>query len=166
MEAWVQIPERVVDEHIRWHENEGQPEHGGRRSRRGEAGSGQEFLEWHADYLKRYQQWRRANGLAKITPWRRLPKRVLAGGAIPSQLNPPDLPSYPSLDALGMALESLAHAILHAGVATSYSDPALGTFASPLSISFWKLHGLIESWRRRWNEQQSMSLARSFQVRA
>ncbi len=150
MGTWVRIPQRVVEEHIRWHNVEGDSSPGGRGIPMGEPGSGEEFLTWHAAYLERYMRWRRRNGLLPIRPWTRLPRAVVSTGEIAHAWNPPDLAAYPTLDALGLTVESTVHWAMNQGAVAVYKEPILGTSASPLSVYFWRLQGLVETWRRRW----------------
>ena len=150
MGAWVRVPQRMVEEHIRWHNTEGSPPGGGRGISMGEPGSGEEFLNWHADFFQRYLRWRRRKGLPPIRPWTRMPRAVASAGKIGADWNPPNVAAYPTLDAFGLAVESTVHWAMHEGAAIAYGEPILGTSASPLSLYFWRLLGLVDSWRRRW----------------
>ena len=150
MSAWVKIPKRMVEEHIRWHNQEGRSLAGGRRVPMGEPGSGEEFLNWHAGFLQRYLRWRLRNGLPPLRSWTRIPRAVVTAGEIAPGWNPPDMAAYHTLDALGLAVESTVHWAMNQGAAIAYKEPVLGTSASPLSLYFWRLLGLVDGWRGRW----------------
>ncbi len=153
MATWVAIPQGMVEEHIRWH-NETAPY--GKAGRRvfamGLPGSGEEFLDWHGDYFSRYAKWRRQKGLKPIPAWEDLPSRIGKAAGLREGWSPLDLTSYQSVDAVGIAIESEMHWLVHQGASSHFDDPVLRTSASPLSPHFWSFLGLILLWREEWEE--------------
>lgn len=143
----VRIPQAMITEHVNWYARIGNLSQGGRAIPPGQPGSGEEFLVWHQDFIRRYRRWRRENGEPLIRAWNRIPAAL---GPVRPQWNPPNVMVFATLDAFGRFLESGVHIFLHDRAATVYNEPILTTFESPRSSYFWKLHGLMDTWRKRW----------------
>lgn len=143
----VSIPQSMLREHVNWHTRVGNPAQGGRAIPQGQPGSGKEFLNWHHGFISRYKLWRKQNGEPTINVWSKIPSKL---NPIPPNLNPPNVMAFNTLDKFGIFLEDGVHVLLHNRAAIVYNEPVLTTFESPRSSYFWKLHGLIDKWRKEW----------------
>lgn len=143
----VNIPQSMITEHVNWHTKPGKPNQGGRAIPGGQLGSGEEFLNWHKGFISRYKKWRKQNGEPAIKAWSKIPAAL---NPIPPNLNPPNVMAFNTLDSFGIFLEGGVHVTLHNRASVVYNEPILGSFESPRSLYFWKLHGLIDKWRKDW----------------
>ncbi|MGJ0505903.1 MAG: hypothetical protein ACR652_01965 [Methylocystis sp.] len=157
-------PDALLQRHSDWHMNAGDPAAGGRRAPAGYPGSGVEFLEFHRQYVEDFRKWYDAQPGADpqaLAPW----------SAIPAELKTPtarwsatvaanerhvvtNTPPFASEDELGMFIEDRLHdRFLHGAAALVYKEPDLNDpMRSPLSTYFYRLHGLIENWRKNWKQ--------------
>lgn len=143
----VNIPQSMITEHVSWHTKPGKPNQGGRAIPVGQPGSGEEFLNWHKGFISRYKKWRKQNGEPAIKAWSKIPSEL---NPIPPNLSTIDVTTFNTLDSFGMFLEGGVHAVLHNRAASVYHEPVLASYESPRSSYFWKLHGLIDKWRKDW----------------
>lgn len=169
------IPEEMIDEHVRWHTRPGRPGEGGRAidpwppgAVEAAPGSGAEFLVWHEGFIERFREW--ASSLPASTrppaeqtePWTAVPTGLKMGmvGWTPAlaqdEARLRNMRSFTSLDDLGRFLEWGLHPFLHIGSERMWNEPVLTSFESPRSTYFWQLHGLVDQWRREWNEAASV----------
>lgn len=148
----VKIPEKFVMEHEWWHEK------GRKHPHRTDYGasecSGEEFLNWHAGFIRRYQQWRKDNNIRPLpAPWKSIPTDVARamqsiGGQERFLLSPPS--QYDRLGLMGVHYEHIVHDYIHPAAAQVYKDDGIGELQSPRSLYFWMIHGLVEDWRKQW----------------
>ena len=148
----INIPRRFIDEHIAYHDSHGR--HGG---------GGANFLNWHYEFIARFRAWtckllgEDHDKLKKATePWTAVPCEVRKACKW-SQKAEADLANIDERIANSATLDDLAsfitkhiHDGLHSAAAEAYGEPLLGGYKSPRSTYFWRLHGLIDSWRAQW----------------
>lgn len=141
----VAVSQKLIDDHVNWHTKK--HEQGGRKIPQGQIGSGEEFLNWHKGFISRYRRWCKQNSKPVIEPWSKIPSELKP---VPSNINRLNLQAFDTLDDFGIFLESGVHILLHDRAAGVYNEPILRSFESPRSSYFWKLHGLIDQWRKNW----------------
>jgi hypothetical protein len=167
-------PQALIDEHMNWHMNPGNPAQGGRAIPAGQPGSGVEFLSFHQIFVGQFHAWydtQPGNDQGLIAPtWTSVPPELQdpalgwTAALANSQNNIMNSPlSFATADAIGIEIENNIHNWIHGAAATKYNEPNL---ASPMtgpvtSTYFYKIHGLVENWWFQWQvaianaEQQS-----------
>jgi hypothetical protein len=148
------FPQRLMDEHARWHMS-----HMNRDVR---PGDGISFLRFHRSFLRKALRWYKAQGLnlQRVTPWSRIPSAVKATPGWDTQLQEAEdriverLGSFKSSDELGrFLLTSSLHDSIHVLGSEVYGDPDFGVIhRSPRSTLFYRWHGLIERWWRKYQQ--------------
>jgi hypothetical protein len=150
--------EALITEHINWH-TEPCDTNGGRHCVK----RGEDFLRFHTDYLNRLREAYDAQGLtASISPWYTLPPEMKdpangwttslqnAENAIKTLIDPTTGARFASFDRFGIFLEGQYHNALHGIARRAYGETIVGGFMSPASTYFFKIHGLIETHKRRF----------------
>jgi hypothetical protein len=151
-------PSYLLTRHTNWHMNAGRPDLGGRAIKPPNKGSGQEFLDFHHQFLIDFHLWydtQPGADLAIVAPWSAIPaemKSVVWFGvdinAFEAQVNDPN--AFADEDALGLFIEPV-HNTGHGIMASVYSDALVGPIdKSPRSSHFYNWHGLIDHWRHNW----------------
>lgn len=143
----IKVPENIITDHVNWHSK--RPENGGRSVPRGQKDSGEEFLSWHKKIIARYRRWCKHSGNPIIESWCKIPADL---DPTHFKFNSPNLRSFDTLDGFGIFLENWVHSVLHDRAALVYNEPVLRTLESPRSSYFWQLHGLVNNWRRNFEE--------------
>jgi hypothetical protein len=151
------FPDYLHTRHTNWHMNPGHPEIGGRKYLAGTAGSGQEFLDFHHQFLIDFHLWydvQPGADLALVAPWSAIPAELKAGewvidiNAFEAQVN--NTGAFATEDALGLYIEPV-HNTGHGVMASVYNDGLVGPImTSPRSSHFYNWHGLIDKWRNQW----------------
>lgn len=163
------IPDEMIEEHVRWHTREGNPADGGRSivpwlPGRVEPtpGSGEEFLVWHGGYISRFMGWVDSLPEAErpdrttIAPWTSIPAGFKMGmlgwnqSRAREELLLQDMANFGTHDELGRFLEWGLHGFLHSAAAGMFNESIIMSWESPRSTYFWQLHGLIEYWSQTW----------------
>jgi hypothetical protein len=170
MPAIPNYPQNLMDTHMNWHMNPGNPAAGGRAidpwppgATEATPGSGQEFLSFHRGYIAQFHAWYDTQAFADpaaVTPWHSIPSELKmsstgwpgAGSRYATAENrlTSDLGSFATADDLGRFIEWQIHGWLHGAASAVYGEPQLGTFMSPESTYFWQLHGLVDYWWSQW----------------
>jgi hypothetical protein len=138
--------------------NIGHPEKGGRAYLPGTAGSGQEFLDFHHQFLIDFHLWYMGQpgvDLSLVAGWTAIPAEMKSAGgwfidinAFETQVN--NHSAFAIEDALGLYIEPV-HNTGHGIMASVYSDSLVGPImTSPRSSHFYNWHGLIDKWRNDW----------------
>lgn len=166
-------PQNLMDEHMNWHMNPGNPAAGGRAinpwppgATEAAPGSGEEFITWHRGYITKFHAWYDTQAFADpaaVTPWHSVPSDLKmsstgwpgAGNRFANAENrlTTDLGSFATADDLGRFIEWNIHGWLHGAASAVHGEPQLGTFMSPESTYFWQLHGLVDYWWSQWQSR-------------
>ena len=154
------FPQKFNDEHHAWHTSS----HAGfppRKFQQGAAGSGEEFLTFHRDFMSKVLVWYLDQQGAD-------PSAVARWTAVPAELKNPTYrwsaqlaaeearlaaPSgqFATSDELGIFIEMGIHnQFLHAATAAHFGEPVVASFHSPSSTYFYKIHGLVQHWWIQW----------------
>ncbi len=148
-------PQRLLDEHARWHRN---------MNMNIRPGDGIEFLRFHRIFLRRSLRWYRSQGLnpSLVAPWSSIPRRVKEHPGWNSTLQEAEdritqnMASFESSDELGrFLLTTFLHDTVHAIGAEVYNDSDFGFIhLAPRSTYFYRWHRLIDHWWRRFQRSR------------
>ncbi|WP_242281182.1 hypothetical protein [Bacillus cereus group sp. BfR-BA-01347] len=162
------FPENLDHEHHAWHEPSAHPNFPTRRILPPNPGAGLEFLQFHRDFIGKFHQWYDSQPFADqnaVAPWTSIPPELkVANAGWNSQWidaerriltnNPP----FASADELGLFIELGIHnRFLHRASSIIYNEPIVGTFHSPESTLFYKIHGLVDFWWTSWEKSHGFS---------
>jgi len=162
MPAIPNFPPSLLDEHMKWHMNVGDPAHGGRSVQAGTSGSGIEFLAFHRSFIQRVLGWYQLQpgaDLAAIAPWTAIPPELKVPRARWTAVTEDqerriltNNPSFQDADDLGIFIETGIHNnFLHGAASVIYNEPVLNDpHQSPLSTYFYRIHGLVDKWWSDW----------------
>ena len=157
------FPRSLTDEHHAWHAPEDHPGLPTRVHVPPSAGSGLEFLTFHRNFVAEFHAWYDGQPFADpaaVAPWTAIPQELKNNVLWDSQsadeedriVNNPS--SFASADELGTFIEQGIHGFLHNASRAVYNEPVLATFHSPLSTYFYRIHGLVDYWWRRWEQSR------------
>lgn len=62
-------------------------------------------------------------------------------------------PPFATADDPGTFIELGIHGWIHGPTATHFNEPVVGTFHSPQSTYFYKIHGLVDYWWTQWRQK-------------
>jgi hypothetical protein len=164
------MPQSLLDEHMRWHMYPGQPQKGGRAinpwppgAKNPAPGSGLEFLTFHRKFLAQFHAWYDKQAFADpaaVAPWPAIPPELKISstgwngtlvGDEDRIVNKPS--SFASADDLGRFVEWSVHGWLHNAAAKVYHEPDLANLMSATdSTHFYQIHGLIDGWWSKWKK--------------
>jgi tRNA pseudouridine-54 N-methylase len=154
------FPDNLLDLHHAWHQPGAHPGFPSRAIPPGQPGSGLEFFQFHRDFIRQFHAWYDSQPFADqeaVAEWTVLPVEVKDPSvgwnqnlAAQEQRITTNRPSFGSADALGQFVESGIHNWIHGAVAQAFGEPMVGTFHSPRSTLFYKIHGLVDLWWQRW----------------
>ncbi len=176
MPAIPQFPSDLSDLHHAWHEPSAHPGLPTRRHPMGSTGGGTEFLAFHRDFMAIALDWYNHHAFSEdpfndpaqkaslVAPWGVVPAEMRnldpaewahwAGDVArldPNPKNPPAAPDFVDDDDIGFFIESGIHDhFLHAAAAAVYHEMIVGSFHSPQSTYFYKIHGLVQHWWSLW----------------
>ena len=158
------FPAYLSDMHHEWHQPGSHPGAGPDRVHPiGTPGGGLEFLTFHHSFMQQAFAWfatQTFNPPLDMTPWT----------AIPAELKDPTLswnmmlsdqearidtdnPPFTSADDLGTFIEIGIHGWIHGATSAHFNEPVVGTFHSPQSTYFYKIHGLVDYWWTQWQHR-------------
>jgi hypothetical protein len=148
------FPDFLMQRHMNWHTNPGHPELGGRQFFAGTPGSGQEFLDFHHQYIIDFRAWYDAqpgHDDSEVTPWPAFPADLTAfdPGLPPFETQVNNTSAFASEDDLGRFIEP-THNSVHGDIAQVYNAPDMSGFMSPQNSLFYNWHGLVDAWRQNW----------------
>jgi hypothetical protein len=158
--ALINLPDYLMTRHMNWHQNVGRPAQGGRRFPPNSSGAGQEFLDFHHQFMLDFHAWYDSQPDADqdlIQAWPVFPDEVK--GLYDQNFLPPledweaawNGPQwYSAFDDLGLQIEPI-HNQCHPVIAAVTGDQMMASVAtSPQSSFFYRFHGLIDIWRQQW----------------
>jgi hypothetical protein len=155
------FPDYLADLHHAWHDPSAHRTLPSRVHPRGSPGGGLEFLTFHHTFMVQAFAWMATqtfNPSLDVSAWT----------SIPAELKAPELgwtefteseerrivkndPRYANADDLGTDIELGIHnSWIHGAVATHFHEDVVGTFHSPQSTYFYKIHGLVDHWWKIW----------------
>jgi hypothetical protein len=158
------IPEELMEEHMKWHLPKSQG--GTRRYDVGDECAGLEFLNFHKDFIRKvllsYSQ--RGETVPVWDVWvTRIPSFLKSSnlGWTSDLANSEErivnsLSTFTNADTLGTYIEGTVHGWLHLASGTYFDDDNVKNFRmSPMSPYFYSIHMLIEGWWFRWIQAQT-----------
>src|SRR5262245_31775713 len=171
------FPPDLLDQHHHWHQPSAHPGAGpGRTHPAGTPGGGLEFLTFHRNFDAQAMAWYNAttfsvspfdNVVQKaqlVAPWTSVPPELQADGDWPSwsadaaRLDS-GTPDFASADELGTFIELGIHNnFLHGATAAAFGESVVGTFHSPQSTLFYKIHGLVDHWWSLWQRRHKIRI--------
>ena len=143
------FPKYLHDEHMHWH----MTRH-----------PGDEFLQFHRDFLARFHEWYDTQPFADqslVAAWPTLPPEFNQPGDYETSARFADvrdvetnLYKWASTLHYGTILQGrLHHWLHHIPITTVYRDTLITNFTTaPTTRHFYQLHGLIDSWWQRWTD--------------
>lgn len=146
------FPASFLEEHKRWHHSH---HHNDPSSL--PAGYGQEFLNFHRQFIRKVLQWYSQQGYDQrlVSAWQNVPEPIRNTACYDQNAeyrvrNNPR--SFASADELGIFLESSnLHGCIHEEAARIYGEEALYDFdIAPQTTMFYNIHGLIDQWYQQW----------------
>lgn len=159
------FPRTLLDMHHAWHQAGSHTPFAGRSISVGQPGSGLEFLQFHRDYSSQFHAWYDGQPGADqnaVRAWTALPPQVKVPNfgwnpnlAMQEQRITTGTPPFASADRLGQYIENGIHNWIHGAVARAFNEPNVATLHSPSNTYFYKIHGLVDVWWRRWRAPKS-----------
>jgi len=171
------FPADLLDQHHHWHVPSEHPGAGpGRTHAMGTPGGGLEFLTFHRNYDAQVLAWYNATsfGVAPfnnvvqkaqlVAPWTSVPPELQADGdwsswsADGARLSS-GTPDFATADELGTFIEVGIHNnFLHGATSAAFGESIVGSFHSPQSTLFYKIHGLVDHWWSLWQRRHKMKI--------
>ncbi|BBI31467.1 tyrosinase family protein [Cohnella abietis] len=158
------FPQKLLDEHKKWHHARHQV-----NINNPPPGYGQEFLRFHRDYITRALAWYKQAGHDPrlVEPWVSVPEEIRQAPCFDQAaeariLYQPE--SFVSADELGRFIESSnLHACIHQQSAQLYGDPDIDDFdVAPHDTVFYNIHGMIDRWWKNWEGMGRFSEGQSY----
>lgn len=149
------FPQRLLDEHFRWHSN---------MDMNVPPGVGIDFLRFHRNFLRKSLKWYKEQKLNpdSVAPWSSIPSEIKMHPSWNGRLEAAEiritrnLSSFPSSDELGRyLLTSSLHDAVHAFGGDVYNEMDFSEISlSPRSTLFYQWHRLIDRWWRDFQRMQ------------
>ncbi|MFC5699734.1 hypothetical protein ACFPVX_00450 [Cohnella faecalis] len=146
------FPERLLEEHKRWHH--------ARHSvdiTRPPSGYGLDFLQFHRNYIRKAIAWYVKNGgdAALVAPWTSVPEEIRRSPCYDVDaerriLTQPE--TFATADELGRFIESSGlHGCMHQQLSELLGEPEINDFDTvPRHTEFYNIHGMVERWYQNW----------------
>lgn len=152
------FPQRLLEEHFRWHSNMNMDI---------PSGDGIKFLRFHRNFLRKSLRWYKTQGLdpGEVAPWTSIPLEIKMHPGWNRRLQEAEnritrnLSSFQSSDELGRFLQtSNLHGAVHVIGGEVFNDNDFGEISlSPRTTLFYNWHRLID---RCWRELQRINKGR------
>jgi hypothetical protein len=163
------FPQNLLDLHHNWHVPGAHPGLPSRVIPPGSPGSGLEFLTFHRNFVAQFHAWYDTQPFADqpaVAAWTFIPIELKDPAVTfwnPNLANQEtrittNTPPFATADEIGMFIENGIHNWIHGATATAFHEPEVGTFHSPQSTYFYKIHGLVDYWWQQWQQSQKQMI--------